>query len=251
MKVSVWVQVANAAGVTWSAGRTRKIMRTIAAFLFRGQLVGLIMVSEANDFLIRNLVDTKVWQVVQLGEKGSDGSWVAMVARRKKVRLSHPRLYPGSPATSEGGNINPRPILVCDMAVYSRRKKCWVDVGPVASVHNPPGRAQQAQKVFMANLRALCIQLGIVLAGGDMNGTARQILGWLGRKLRHVGVLALTAPRETEHGVDVRLGQAFGRNVRSDHPGLFVRATFVLTEAYARRFDTRAAVARPTPEETP
>lgn len=237
MKVSVWVQVANAAGVTWPAFRTRKIIRTIARFLLGKRLVGLIMVSEANDFLIRKQVDTKVWQVVQIGEKGSSESWVAMLARRDKVRLSNPRIYEGSKATSEGDGINMRPVLVCDMAVYSRRLKSWVDVGPVASAHNPPKRAPKAQTEFMRKFRTLCESLDIVLAGGDMNGDVGQIIRWLGRKVRTVGVLSLTAPYGVVGGVEVKLARPLGRRVGSDHPSFFGRATFVLTEDYARRFD--------------
>lgn len=213
MKTRLWVMVANAASVSTRATRSRRVLKRAARFLFQGRLPALILVSEAADFLVRDLVDTDVWQVVQFGELGAPESGVAMLARKDRCRLDNPRLEPGS---REGEGIRARPILVADLSVWAGGR--WRQVGPVASIHTPPARAAAGQHAYMTSLRNLD---DVVLAGGDFNYSRRLISAWLSRSVRAVGVLALTARRHIVGGV-VHLGRVRRRNIGSDHPSVLV-----------------------------
>ncbi len=145
---------------------------------------------------------------MQRGGPGSPRAGVALCHDREHAtRLHDVRLKQGSPATSEGGGIRMRPILTERYAFHDGdRFARHVDA---SAIHNPPGRADDAQADFMADVRQTP---GLVL--GDFNEPVDVMKATTERQYRGIKVLGAIVPDW------IVVSAAFPVDIDSDHAGV-------------------------------
>lgn len=190
---------ANAEGVS-----EREPAEEVTLALTKPGALGLpdvVMLSEVSWLNVPALAARHDWHAVQFGERGSPEAGVALCSREP---IYGAQLVDGSAATSEGGGIRARGIL---LARTIHRD--------TAAIHVPPGRARHAQAEYFDHLH----RIDADVIGGDFNASplaVRRIFPartYTGRGV--LGVLLLP-------GAFDGLGATTPVNVRSDHPAVDV-----------------------------
>lgn len=190
------VRMVNAMSVSTGPAHAARILRNALA-----DHVDVVLAVECGDLDVRELVDLNVWRVFQYGRNNPDPrakvtlSGCAVIVRRRRVRVPEESVHLtlGSAATSEGKwktghGIGSRYILRVKAVIDGGTGRAWRTGFAVG--HAPPDRAPRARARFMAVFRAL----GRQVSGADFNLRARAIARLTGRKVRAVGVLAITVP---------------------------------------------------------
>lgn len=149
------------------------------------------------------------YQWFQPGNLGSASSGCALGVRKVFGVLSETDRVVGSPATSEGGGIRERSILVGRIRTAKTLGRLAFNG---AASHAPPSRAPRSRAQYMRALRRVRAQW----KAGDLNMGQRMAQRLLGRSVVGQGVLWLTVPATW------RVLSARAINVGGDHKAILV-----------------------------
>lgn len=207
------IRAVNAMSVSTGPAHAARILRNALA-----DHVHVVLAVECGDLDVRQVVDQRVWRVFQFGRNNPDErakvtlSGCAILVRRGRLRVPEGSVHLnlGSKATSEGKwktghGIGARYILRIKSIVDHGTPWVWRTSFGVG--HAPPDRAPRARARFMAVFRALRVQV----TAADFNLRGRAVARLTGRKVRSVGLLAITVPWW------IPASEAVGIDVDGDH----------------------------------
>lgn len=199
------VRVANCASVSTGARKSTDTFRRALTTPGKHGLPDVVLCQEMAD------VDAKAvahevggWEVDQYGPIGSPDSALAIAYRTTRGHRLASQLRDGSPATSEGGGIRKRPILIDRLVIDRQTPHAWRP--RVSSGHADPARAPKARARFLGVFKNVTVPI----KGGDMNVPGKVARTIFRRRVYSIGVLHLvvarwipaTGPTPVDHGSD-------------------------------------------------
>jgi hypothetical protein len=199
------VRVANCASVSTGAAKSTDTFRRALTTPGKHGLPDVVLCQEMSD------VDAKAvahevggWEVDQYRPVGSPDSALAIAYRSDRVHRLSSKMKAGTAATSEGGGIRKRPVLIDGLIIDRGTPKAWRS--RFASGHAAPSRAPKDRARFLAVFKTL----GVRVKGGDMNVPGKVAAALFGRRVFSIGVLHLvvsrwipaSGPTPVDHGSD-------------------------------------------------